>query len=251
MPSVLPPKLRWRRTSLPLLEAGLDPIERAQRVIAGSLILWSSRTVGFNWADHPESEMAYRYCVARINGDREAPRPTVSQLRACLQEVVDQIDAESYRALNILALSMGSEVRAANPAAEQSTDFFGLDGERIHDLDEPVRPAKGYSPSGEPPHVEFSNSEQPDACTGARREEFRPAPVQSPRPPPPSVRPASTPPVALRAPEPRRVEVVDSMQDLHDARERRAMGENPPSMLDQVASSLRSIVRAKRDERNR
>ena len=163
MPSVLPPKLRWRPSALPLLEAGLDPIERAQRVIAGSLILWSSRATGFSWADHIDSEMTFRYCVARINGDREAPRPTVYQLRACLVEVGDHIDAEAYQALNILALSLDAKSRnSSRGSAELTTDFFGLDGEPLGDGVEEdslvERKAGGYGKLGEPPAAAFVNS---------------------------------------------------------------------------------------------
>jgi len=132
MPSNLSPRLRWQPASLPVLEAGLDRLERAHRVIGGALTLWASRIAGFRWLDHGASEVTYRYCVARINGDKQAPRPTAHQVRACLQEVGESIDAEAYQALHILALSIAAAPpRAPTNKAVSRPMTSSLDLERL------------------------------------------------------------------------------------------------------------------------
>lgn len=140
MPSIFPPRNRWIAATLPLPEAGLDSTERIQRLIAGSLTLWSSRIVGFRWDDHPSSAIVYRYCVARINSERHAPRPTVAQLRECVAEVGDKLDVEGYRALNSLVYSAELAVRDSAPpsrayqATTPSILDSRIDGDSMHTL---------------------------------------------------------------------------------------------------------------------
>lgn len=105
MPSMLAPRLRWRPVSLPLIEPGQAGLERAHRVIAGSLTLWMSRFIGFSWVDHPGTETVFRYCVARVNGDREALRPSPDEFQACIDEVAAVVDRECREALRILIVS--------------------------------------------------------------------------------------------------------------------------------------------------
>jgi len=145
MPSNLSPRLRWQPASLPILESGLDRLERAHRVICGSLTLWSSRIAGFRWLDHGASEVTYRYCVARINGDRQAPRPTAHQLRACLQEVGESIDAEAYQALHILALSIAAAPPRTVDEQGHATAYDDLAGAPFADSD--------LVEGGEPPAI--------------------------------------------------------------------------------------------------
>ena len=121
MPSLLSPRLRWRPASLPLLEAGLDEVETAHRIICGALTLWSSRRTSFDWADHPDTEIVYRYCVARINGNRDAPRPTPSQIGRCLRTVADGLDRQAYQALNLLMLSLARNRKNAQAVATSET----------------------------------------------------------------------------------------------------------------------------------
>ena len=217
--------------------------------------------------------MAFRYCVARINGDREAARPTVFQLRTCLAEVGDHIDAEAYQALNILALSIDSRAKNFRQSPEHNTDFFGLDGEPMTNA-EYVDPtgANDYGVFGEPPEARFANSSQPEA-----RLELKPSRTERPLAqrvePRQDVRqlasrpletrasaaraPAPRSPTSVRPPDVRRSEPrlpnmrdpVDSLQDARDAHELRAAEDNPPSLIEQMGRDLRALLRTKRTER--
>lgn len=177
MASNLSPKLRWKPAVLPQMESTLVPIERAHRIICGSLVLWSSRQIGFDWADHPAIEVVFRYCVARINGDHEVPRPTANQIKQCLSAVSREIDPLAFQALNVLRLSVDRAQSAPALAAEEKprTDFAGLENVAPEDasdsdlIEREAPDATAYGSLGEPPAARFAGDSQSGHSDFGRR----------------------------------------------------------------------------------
>lgn len=134
MPSSLAPQHRWQRTTLPVCDIGLLPLERAQRLIAGALTLWASRIPGFRWTDHPETHAMFLYCAARINGDRQLDRPTRQQIFTCLEKVGEFVDMEAYQALNVLSLAVSTEGLASKAAPSSSSNAQGPASDYFDDI---------------------------------------------------------------------------------------------------------------------